>query len=290
MSRRHLKNFFSLLHVNHVKLDRSWNFNNVISPYYRLYFIDEGNGSISSSHGKISLESGYMYIIPSFTICNLHCPNYLSQYFIHFFEESPDGISLFYNKRAPKKMPANEIDIALFKRMLEINPGRGILRSQNPKVYEKNAYYHEYEELNNKQTISAHLETQGIILQLLSRFLDTADALDESEHMIPSKILDAISYIQVNLHQNLTVAQLAKRANQHQDYFSRIFYQYTGIRPLAYIHDKRIERAQYLLATTAMSFEEVATAVGFDNLPHFSRVFKKVTSLTPGSYRQQRHL
>jgi AraC-like DNA-binding protein len=231
-----------------------------------------------------------MYIIPSFTICTLHCPDYLSQYFIHFFEESPDGISLFYNKRVPQKLLVNEIDMALFKRQLEINPGRGISRSQNPKVYEKNAYYHEYEELNNKQSVSAHLETQGIILQLLSRFLETAGALDETEQMIPSKILDAISYIQVNLHQNLTVAKLAKRANQNQDYFSRIFYQYTGIRPLAYIHDKRIERAQYLLATTDMSFEEVATAVGFDNLPHFSRVFKKVTSLTPGLYRQQRHL
>ncbi|MBO9202566.1 MULTISPECIES: helix-turn-helix domain-containing protein [Niastella] len=288
MSRRLLKNFFSLLHVNQVKLDRNWNFNNVISPYYRLYFIDEGKGYISSSHGNVTLESGFMYIIPSFTICNLHCPNYLSQYFIHFFEESPDGISLFYNKRVPEKIRANEIDIALFKRILEINPGRGISRSQNPKDYEKNVFYHEYEELNNKQNLSAYLETQGILLQLLSRFLETAGPLDESEHAIPIKVLDAIGYIQVNLHQDLTVAQLAKRANQHQDYFSRVFYQYTGIRPLAYIHEKRIERAQYLLTTTNMSYEEVATAVGFDNLPHFSKVFKKVTSLTPGQYRQQR--
>jgi len=76
MSRRHLQHFFSLLHVNHVQPDRSWHFNNVISPYYRLYFIDEGHG-------------------------------YLSQYFIHFFEESPHGISLFYNKRTPQKMKAN---------------------------------------------------------------------------------------------------------------------------------------------------------------------------------------
>lgn len=287
MSRRHLQHFFSLLHVNQVQLNRSWNFNNVISPYYRLYYIDAGNGSISSAHGKVSLESGYMYIIPSFTLCNLHCPNYLSQYFIHFFEESSDGMSIFYNKRVPKKMRATEIDVALFKRILTINPGRGISRSQNPKVYEKNVYYHEYEELNNKQNVSAYIETQGILLQLLSRFLDTQGALDKTDHLIPSKVLDAISYIQVNLHQNITVAQLAKRANQNQDYFSRLFYQYTGIRPLAYIHEKRIERAQYLLATTAMSFDEIATAVGFDNQPHFSRVFKKVTSLTPGQYRQQ---
>lgn len=289
MSRRHLPHFFSLLHVNYVKLDRGWNFNNVISPYYRLYFIDEGHGTISGSQGNVSLESGYMYIVPSFTLCNLHCPDHLSQYFIHFFEESPDGISLFYNKRIPKRLLANEIDIALFKRILAINPGRGISQSQNPRIYEKNVYYHEYEELNNGQNVSVYLETQGILLQLLSRFLDTAGALDETGHLVPSKILDAIGHIQVNLHKNLTVAQLAKRANQHQDYFSRVFYQSTGIRPLAYIHEKRIERAQYLLATTEMSYEEVATAVGFDNLPHFSKVFKKVTSLTPGQYRQQRH-
>lgn len=289
MSRRLLQNFFSLLHVNYVQLDQDWNFSNVISPYYRLYFIDEGSGSISSADGKVLLESGYMYMIPSFTICNLHCPHYLSKYFIHFFEESPGGISLFYNKRVPVKIPAGEMDIALIKRLLDLNPGRGISRSQNPKVYEKNVYYQEYEELNNKQPLSTYLETQGILLQLASRFLDTTGASENSDDMIPSKVLDAISYIQVNLHQSLTVAQLAKRANQHHDYFSRVFFQYTGIRPLAYIHEKRIERAQYLLATTEMSYNEVATAVGFDNLPHFSKVFKKITSLTPGQYRQQRH-
>jgi transcriptional regulator GlxA family with amidase domain len=112
---------------------------------------------------------------------------------------------------------------------------------------------------------------------------------DKNEHMIPSKVLNAISFIQVNLHRNLTVLDLAKRANQHPDYFSRVFFRYTGIRPLAYIHEKRIERAQYLLTTTNMSYAEVAAGVGFENVPHFSRLFKKVTSLTPGQYRKQHH-
>ncbi|MCU7552252.1 helix-turn-helix domain-containing protein [Chitinophagaceae bacterium LB-8] len=85
----------------------------------------------------------------------------------------------------------------------------------------------------------------------------------------------------------MTVTHLAERANQHQDYFSRMFFQYAGIRPLAYIHEKRIERAQYLLTTTNMSYAEVAAETGFENLPHFSRIFKKATSLTPGQYRQQ---
>jgi AraC-like DNA-binding protein len=289
MSRRLLKHFFSLLHVDYVKLNTRWNYNNVISPYYRLYYIDDGNGFISSANEKFSLKAGYMYIIPSFTLCNLHCPDHLSQYFIHFFEESPDGISLFHNKRVPGEVAATETDMANFKRILAINPGRGISRSDNPKVYEKNVYYKGYQELNNMQSISVYLETQGIILQLLSRFVERARIADKNEHPIPSKVLDAISFIQVNLHKNLTVLKLAKRANQHPDYFSRVFFQYTGIRPLAYIHEKRIERAQYLLTTTNMSYAVVAAEVGFENLPHFSRLFKKVTSLTPGQYKQQHH-
>ncbi|WP_279297671.1 helix-turn-helix domain-containing protein [Paraflavisolibacter caeni] len=72
--------------------------------------------------------------------------------------------------------------------------------------------------------------------------------------------------------------------------FFKTFFQYTGIRPLACLHEKRIERAQYLLTTTNMSYVEVATETGFENLPYFSRFFKKVTSLTPVQYKQQNKL
>jgi len=76
---------------------------------------------------------------------------------------------------------------------------------------------------------------------------------------------------------------------QH-DYFSRLFLQFTGERPLTYIHGKRIERAQYLIATTSLSFSEIAEETGFENVPYFSKIFKKVTSLTPGEYKKQNEL
>lgn len=290
MSRRLLKHFFSLLHVDHVKLSDKWNYTNVLSPYYRLYYIDEGAGAVWNHQQKINLEPGSLYLIPSYTLCNLSCPQFISQYFIHFFEEAPQGISLFYSSRKLLQVEASELDIASFKRLLQINPGRGINRSDNPKVYEQNAFYKDYQELNNRQSIGTYMETQGIILQLISRFTNASRFAQESETAIPSKVLDAISYIQVNLSKQLTVAQLAERANQHQDHFSRIFLQYTGVRPLAYIHEKRIERAQYLISTTQLSLTAIASETGFENLPYFSKIFKKVTKLTPGQYKLQNHL
>ncbi len=290
MAKRILKHSFSLLHIDYVKLNQKWNFNNVISPYYRLYYIDEGEGFISNEKEIIKLEPGYLYIIPSFTLCHLKCPDYLSQYFVQFFEESAEGISLFANNRASMKVKALDLDIENFKRLLLINPHRGINRSNNPKVYEKNIYYKEYQELNNLQSMSVYMETQGIILQLVSRFL-TLDTFKQSNiPSIPSKILEAISYIQLNLRNNLTVTDLAKRANQHPDYFSRLFHQSTGERPIAFIHEKRIERAQYLITTTSMSYEEIALETGFENSPYFSKIFKKVTGMTPGQYREQNRL
>lgn len=290
MIRRLLKHSFSLLHVDHVHLNQRWNYKHVISPYYRLYYIDAGEGFVSNAQQKIKLEPGFIYMIPSFTLCNLKCPSYLSQYFIQFFEESPDGLSLFQNNRTLMKLPASDIDIAIFKRILDINPGRGINRSDNPKVYEKNAYYREYQELNNRQSDSVYMETLGILSQLLSRFLNSRNSSLNGPHNIPSKILDTMSYIQLYLKEPLTIAFLAKRVNQHPDYFSRQFLQYTGERPLRYIHEKRIERAQYLIATTSMPYMDIAIETGFDSLPHFSKIFKKVTGVTPNSYRKQHQL
>lgn len=287
MSKSIFKYSFSLLHIDYVKLNHNWNFNNVISPYYRLYYIDEGIGFISDSSIRLTLEPGYLYLIPSFTICNLNCDTYLSQYFIQFFEESPDGISLFTNNRAVMKIAATEIDVVLVKRLLQNNPGRGINRSDNPKVYEKEVYYKEYQSLN--ESIKTHLkfENQGILLQLISRFLDSNSFKPNNSQSTPSKILDTMSYVQLHLGENLTVAQLAKRANQNQDYFSKQFLIHTGQRPLNYIHGKKIERAQYLIATTDKTFLEIAMDTGFSNLPHFSKTFKQIVSLTPGEYRQQ---
>ncbi|WP_343615705.1 AraC family transcriptional regulator [Flavobacterium sp.] len=277
---------FTLLHIDYVKLDDKWNYYNVISPYYRLYYIDEGTGFVSDSSQQLKLEPGCLYLIPSFTTCNLNCDHYLSQYFIQFFEDSADGISLFGNNRRILKCTASQIDILLIKKMLKSNPGRGINRSDNPKIYEREAYYKEYRSLNNVIKPHVQFENQGIILQLISRFLSAGFKVSP-QRIIPSKIADTMSYIQLNIHQNITILELAARVNQNQDYFSKQFLIHTGMRPLRYIHEKKIERAQYLIATTNKTFLEITIDTGFSNLAHFSKIFKQIVSLTPGEYRKQ---
>ena len=290
MFKRVLQNTFSLLNVDYVKLTNKWNYRNVISPYYRIYYIDEGLGEISDQSNCLILEPGYLYIIPSFTLCSLRCNEHLCQYFVQFFEESADGVSLFTQNRIISKVKATMLDVDLFKRLLEINPGRGINRSDDPKIYEKTIFYKEYQELNNLQNLSTYMETQGILLQMMGRLRYAQQLSGQKHHHIPVKIAEIVGYILVNLHQKLSVNELAERVNQHPDYFSRQFKTFTGERPVNYIMSKRIERAQHLLATSKITYSEIAIQTGFDSLSYFSKSFKKLTGLSPRAYKKQIYL
>ncbi|MGN7986160.1 helix-turn-helix transcriptional regulator [Pedobacter sp. 22226] len=185
------------------------------------------------------------------------------------------------------KLKAAPLDIALISRLLEINPGRGINRSDDPKIYEKNIFYREYQELNNRQHQAAYLETQGIILQLMGRLLGPELPREDVLYHTSNRIAESINYILLNLHNRLSVNTLASRINHHPDYFSRLFKSFTGERPASYILGKRIERAQYLLASGQLSCSEIAAQTGFDHISYFSRSFKKYTGMSPGTYKKQ---
>lgn len=279
------KSSFSLLNADYVQLNKSWNYKQIISPFYRLYFIDGGAGTLFNSTDSVQLESGFLYLIPSFTLCNYHCENHLSQYYLQFLEESDDGTSLFASNRKIFKVAADKMDETIFKRILHLNPGRGLSKN-DPKDYEKRPVLQGFQDLNNELPISLYMETNGILLQLLSRFLAKEYFKQDSKKAIPSKVLEAIHYIQTNLHLPLTVERLAERADQNPDYFSRIFKEHTGERPLAFIQYKRIERAQFLMVRSDMTLQGIASETGFESLSYFSRIFKSFTGQTPGEYKK----
>ena len=285
MAVRSLKSSFSLLNVDYVKLNKSWSYKNIISPFYRMYLIDEGEGLLSSPSDSVVLEPGFLYLVPSFTLCDYYCNDHLGQYYVQFIEETADGTSLFSANRKILKVALSEIDMSLFLRLLALNPERGLSR-HNPRDYEKRPILMQFEELNNLLSLSAYVETMGILLQLLSRFLGNRNFRSEVQSAIPPKVLETIHYIQTHLSQHLTVTGLAERAGQHVDYFSRLFVEHTGERPLNYIQFRRVAQAQYLMMTANLSIYEIATECGFESVSYFSRVFKRITGQTPGHYRR----
>lgn len=67
----------------------------------------------------------------------------------------------------------------------------------------------------------------------------------------------------------------------------KYFKKYTGKTVKSYLRDMKCERACILLATTRLSILEISTALGYDSLSHFNRIFKEYTGVSPAVYRKR---
>ena len=91
-------------------------------------------------------------------------------------------------------------------------------------------------------------------------------------------------YIEEHLTEDLSLADLAKVANLHPTYFSDLFHKTVGIRPIEFLHRRKVERAQILMLAHGTSVKETAYHLGFSDPAYFSRLFRKYTGMSPSEY------
>lgn len=90
--------------------------------------------------------------------------------------------------------------------------------------------------------------------------------------------------VREDLPRDITVSSLAERFSYHPNYLSRLFKQETDISLQEFIINERVAAAKQLLAD-GVKVGDVSRQVGYESIAHFSRIFKKVTGLTPKQYR-----
>jgi AraC-like DNA-binding protein len=70
-------------------------------------------------------------------------------------------------------------------------------------------------------------------------------------------------------------------------YLSDVLKQETGKTAIELIHIFLINEAKNRLVADDQSVSEIAYALGFENLPYFSRLFKKETGLSPNQFKKR---
>jgi AraC-like DNA-binding protein len=269
-----------------------WQHENVNSPYSRLYYVTEGKGYITFHGQKFELSPGFMYLIPSHTLVDLYCPDSFTHYYIHFITELPEGHNLFSLLDYSYKIKASDHDIdrSLFDRLLDINPGMGLVeRDANMPIYK--TLLERCEEMNRNKTASQLIENNAMIRLALTPFLENSKDINSSNVAIGiNRFHTVIKYINKNLDKIISLSELAELVDLNPAYFSANFSKLMGVSPVQYINKKRIEKAQMLLLTSNSSLYQIAQMVGFEDVFYFSRVFKKITSMPPAKYRNQTSL
>jgi len=277
----------SLLHVGHVFLNKNWDYDDIISPFSRLYYIASGSGKIFHHGQEFQLKPGHLYLVPSFTYSRYICDHSLEQYYVHFLDGVGEGLSMYHLRSFSYEEIGSEWEESLFKKLIALNPEQHLLR-YHPKNYDNEEVLRQTKNQIKGLPLKVKLQNQGILLTLLANFMkDKQDSSRVEGGSSYPKLFRIFDYIQQNLSQKLTIPDLAAYSNLSPDHFSRRFRQHTGYSPSDYIQLKRIERAQLLLTTTDNSLSQISFMVGITNYSHFIRIFQKFTATTPAKYRKE---
>lgn len=115
----------------------------------------------------------------------------------------------------------------------------------------------------------------------------TLEAYLESTFSNKSQIESIKEYIDQHFTEEVHLHMLSEIFFMDSDYASKLFKKNYGISIKNYIISKRIEAAKGLLASTELPVNIVAINVGYENYSYFTRLFKKMTNLTPVEFRSQ---
>lgn len=93
------------------------------------------------------------------------------------------------------------------------------------------------------------------------------------------------AYISQNYSNQITLNDVANYVHLNPAYFSTVFKKASGYSFSYYLNSVRIEESKRLLSNTDYSILDIAIASGFQDQSYFTKIFKKITGLTPKQFR-----
>lgn len=240
-------------------IDKGWVLNDVLAPDNQLYIVEKGEIEVDFNGETMQVKGGEMLFIPSLTY---HClrltsTNHAKITYIRFNLKS-GAKDFFCDYKRPIKILLPNKNYAV-KIMQEVIKNSAL------------------EEPNRS------LLTSSKIFELVSILISESEPYAQSE--TKSYINKAVSYIDANFTEQLSLNALAEKFGCSPNHFIRKFKDKTGYTPIKYLSAKKIEVAKKLIENTSLSISDVMEKVGFYDASYFSKLFKKTVGCSPREYR-----
>ena len=137
----------------------------------------------------------------------------------------------------------------------------------------------------SQQIIRSTLEQFLIMLvRLDDNILKTPYIFPDKESMDNHLVASVLELLDSNIYGRITVSEICKKLNYSKTYISKIFNNSCGMGIIEYYSNIKINEAKKLIRENRYSISEISQMLCFDNPRYFSRVFKKITNMTPREY------
>lgn len=244
-------------------------------------YVKSGTVKLTTTSGSFLFQPGEAYFINTNILCTMEPLSYQEDAFIdsHLFH------SVFLSGHFHSIFETKYMEPVLKNKKLEFLAIRGENQRQKDILYK----------LRQAAALQNHTNTEFQTRNLFSEIwlLLLEEALASEKNSVPVKLINQeriqtmLSFIQSNFADKISLEDIAASVSIGKREALRCFQNSIHQTPFEYLLAYRIEIAEKLLKTTNHSIVEIALQSGFNNEAYFCKVFKKMTGMTPGTYRKK---
>lgn len=132
-------------------------------------------------------------------------------------------------------------------------------------------------------------DVTGYFLLVMSRLVKANTQRNANTNLPQHYVRRAISYIEDNYHEKITVESIAAYVGIDRTGLYRIFKKNLNISPAQFLISYRLERAKAMMEHDNLTISEIAVSTGFFDAAHFTVAFSKKYGISPGRYHTELH-
>lgn len=265
--------------MHYYEFDKTFSFAGESHNFWEMVYVDTGQVDIRANHKDYQLKQGDIIFHKPNEFHTLKSGNNAAaNVFVISFVCSSEAMNFFKGKSLNVPTKLRRYVYMLLEEYLQT--------FQSMSVEDIQLELKENPPIGGQQMIKTLLEQFLILLIRNESESQNLRLFPSKESMENHLVSQMMHFIDDNLYSNLPVEKLCKEFNYSRAYLSKIFKDFSGYTILEYINAQKIREAKKLIRDGNYNFTQISDMLAFDNPHYFSRVFKRITDMTPSDYKK----
>ena len=273
-------NISKIVTIHYYEFDRNFVFHGESHNFWEMVYVDKGVVEIKRDEERITLKQGEVVF---------HCPDEFHS--IKALDSSPNFFVISFVCDSPMMQYFEKYQTTLNK---DLRSFISAILKESELIYNIPKNKPDLKKLKRKedapfggeQLIKTYLEQ---LLILLTRDITKRGKINifpSKESMENHLVLEIKKYIEENIEKTIRIEDICKKFGYSKSFLSKMFHCQCDETLANYTTKLKIKKAKQLIRDDHLNFAQISARLDFDNPQYFSRVFKRITGMSPTEFKQ----